>query len=269
MVHDPIELAAIDRGAGSPVAFVHGGVIHGGPAWAKNFRAAVEGGYRAIVVDRRGHGRSEAGDAEHIPVHLHADDLRLTLELRECEMAHLVGVSYGSLVCLEFALSWPDRVLSMTLLEPPLMTLVRDDPDFKVWFDEFVEVRKYAAEGAPLDEWVPKWLSLIDQRLARGTRPGSPVWPIVEKQAPLIFKEEAGWEYAPDQSTLSELRVPALILSGDQSEPPMQLIAEILAETLPLAEHRWIAGAGHDAHATKSDEFNDLLLQFIARHDLA
>ncbi|HLF69477.1 MAG TPA: alpha/beta fold hydrolase, partial [Actinomycetota bacterium] len=236
---DPIELAAIERGAGDPVALVHGGVFHSGPAWAQSIGALAGAGYRVIAVDRRGHGHSDAGDADFIPVHLHADDLRLTLELRDAKNVHLVGVSYGALVCLEFALSWPDRVSSMTLVEPALFAWVADDPDMGVWLERFDEIAASAAAGAPMTEWVPRWLMLIDSKMAKEITPDSPSWSLIRKQGPLIFKEEPGWRYRPDRGLIRNLFVPTLVLNGDQSEPPVQMIGEMLAEDLPLGTHEW------------------------------
>ena len=125
-----VELAAIERGAGSPVTLIHGGVFHSGPAWAKTIGPLVQGGYRVIAVDRRGYGRSPAGDADHIPVSLQARDVAQTLDLREVESSHVAGVSYGALVGLELALARPERVLSLTLVEPgeatPMLTAGAD-----------------------------------------------------------------------------------------------------------------------------------------------
>ena len=265
-MNEPIELSAMDRGAGDAVALVHGGIIHSGPAWAKSFRPLAEAGFRAIAVDRRGHGRSPMGDADRIPVHLHADDLRLTLELREAAQAHLVGVSYGALVCLEFALSWPERVLSLTLIEPPLFTWLEDDPDYGIWARKFEEIHRDFENALPLEDWVPRWLSLIDSRMARATTPAHPTWTLVERNAHMVFKEEAGWQYRPDREMMAALNVPALVLSGDLSEPPMQVLADMAAEALPGAERKWITGGGHDAHARRSETFNAYLIEFLSRH---
>jgi 3-oxoadipate enol-lactonase len=257
-----IELAAIDRGAGDVIALVHGGVFHSGPAWAKNIGPLVEDGYRVLAVDRRGHGRSPAGEEEWVSVHLHAEDLRLTFEHREISRAHLVGVSYGALVALEFALSWPSMAWSMTLLEPPLFTWLAGDRDFHEWFEKFLEVAKDAKAGAPLEDWVPRWLRLMDGRMADATNPGSPVWAMVERQAHLILKEEAGWEYEPNPERLEELQVRTFVMNGHDSEPPMHEIGEMLAERLPLAVYHVIPG-GHDAHARSWEQFDENLLEFL------
>lgn len=266
-MNDPIELAAIERGAGSPVALVHGGVIHSGPAWAESIKPLAEGGFRVVAVDRRGHGRSQPGDAEIIPVHLQADDLRYTLELRDIARTHLVGVSYGALVCLEFALSWPERVISATLVEPALISLLAGDPDYSEWVERFHEIKREALGGTPLEKWFPEWLSLIDGWLASKTVPGSPSWSMVERHGALVLKEEAGWEYSPPKEKIAALAVPTMIVSGNLSEPPMHAIAEALAGTIPSSAHVWIDGAGHDAHARKPGTFNALLLDFLSKHD--
>lgn len=254
MKNDPIELAAIDRGAGTPVALVHGGIFHAAPAWAKQIGPIAEAGYRVMAVDRRGHGRSPAGDGE-ASVHMHADDLRLTLELRDAPRAHLAGVSYGALVCLEYALSWPERPISLTLLEPPLFTWLEDEPEYKEWYDKFVEIA-HNKDRSVLGEWLPQWLGLMDSRMQKDLTPDSRAWSIVEKQAHLIFEEEPGWEYRPDLNKLHNLAAPVLILNGDLSEPPMQLIGEMLAKRLPNSRHRFIPGGGHDSHARVPGLFN-------------
>src|ERR1700737_1673265 len=98
MVSDtPLELAAIERGAGPAVTLIHGGVFHSGPAWARTIGPLVQGGYRVIAVARRGYGRSPEGDTDKISVRLQAGDVATTLDLREVASSHVVGVSYGAL----------------------------------------------------------------------------------------------------------------------------------------------------------------------------
>lgn len=264
---DSIELAAIDRGAGTPVVLVHGGVIHGAPAWAKSLGPLIDAGYRVIAVDRRGHGRSPKSEAGPSSVHLHADDLRLTLELRDAPRAHLVGVSYGCLVCLELARSWPERVISLVLVEPSLLTLLDGDKDYAAWLGSFAEVEERARQGASLEEWFPDWLNLIDGRMAKATTPDHPTWSLVERHAHLIFEEEPGWKYGLSDEDLKSIETPTLVVNGDNSEPPMQAIGELLASKMGNANHAWVEGGGHDLHARRPDAFNSLLIDFLSKYE--
>jgi len=193
MVSDtPLELAAIERGAGPAVTLIHGGVFHSGPAWAKTIGPLVQGGYRVIAVDRRGYGRSPPGATDAIAVSLQARDVATTLDLRDVEASHLVGVSYGALVALELALAQPKRVLSLTLIEPTIFSWLKGDPDYAPWIHRFTELESLGTAGTPHHVWLEPWLSLIDPAMARDLRPGSPAWPLVEGGVRLLLPPRRG-----------------------------------------------------------------------------
>lgn len=259
-----VELAAIERGAGPAVTLIHGGVFHSGPAWARTIGPLVQDGYRVIAVDRRGYGRSPDGDTDQISIRLQAGDVATTLDLRGIESSHVVGVSYGALVGLELAMRHPDRVLSLTLIEPTIFAWLKDDPDYEPWFRRFTELENLGATGTPHEEWLMPWLSLIDPDMATGLRPGSTAWPLMERALAQWWKEERVEAYLPDDHLLDALTVPTLIVSGGISEPAMQQVAALLADRLPSAEHVEVAGEGHQLHAQNAEVFNQLLGTFLA-----
>jgi 4,5:9,10-diseco-3-hydroxy-5,9,17-trioxoandrosta-1(10),2-diene-4-oate hydrolase len=250
-----VELAAIERGAGPAVTLIHGGVFHSGPAWARTIGPLVQDGYRVIAVDRRGYGRSPDGDADEISVRLQAGDVATTLDLRDVATSHVVGVSYGALVGLELALADPERVSSLTLIEPTIFAWLKDDPDYAPWFRRFRELEDVGASGAPHEEWLVAWLSLIDPDMATGLRPGSSAWPLMERALVL-----------PDHGLLETLAVSTLIVNGGNSEPAMQQVGTLLADRLPSAQHVELAGEGHQLHAQNASVFNELLGTFLASH---
>lgn len=74
-------------------------------------------GYRFISWDYRGLFDSEApADPRDLAIERHADDLRAILDAENAGRAHLVGWSMGVQVCLETALSHPDCVASLVLI---------------------------------------------------------------------------------------------------------------------------------------------------------
>lgn len=260
----PVELAAIDRGAGVPVVLVHGAIYHSGPAWAATLGPLLHAGYRVVAVDRRGHGRSPAGDARPIPLRLQAEDVRLTAELRDAVPAHVVGVSYGALVGLEMALLRPERVRSLVLVEPPLVGRPAGDAAYRDAFERWQDVRRRAVEGAPLEEWIPEWMGMLDERMAGRIHPRSRGWRLFRRHGPRMLEEEAAWEYRPIEGRVRTLMVPALVVNGGESSTLMQAAGRLLAERLPMATRRVIPGAGHDVHVRRAEAFNELLIAFLA-----
>lgn len=259
-----VELAAIERGAGPAVTLVHGGVFHSGPGWARNIGPLVQEGYRVIAVDRRGYGRSPDGGPGPVSVAQQAGDVAATLDLREVEATHVVGVSYGALVALELALAEPVRVRSLTMVEPVIFSWLADDPDYAPWFDRFCELETLGAAGVPPETWLEPWLALMDPQMAADLRPGAPSWPLVERALGRVGIEERVSSYQPDPAALSGLETPALVVNGADTEPALRAVGDILVDRLPVAEHVEVAGAGHQLHAQRAASFNKLLVTFLS-----
>jgi pimeloyl-ACP methyl ester carboxylesterase len=112
--------------SGPRVVLVHGGTQGSEAGGERHFEAQrplAERGWRLIVPDRPGHGRSpdpgRPDDAE-------ADGAWLA-ELLE-DGAHLVGHSFGGCVALSAAARRPAAVQSLTLIEPAMHALAVRDP---------------------------------------------------------------------------------------------------------------------------------------------
>ena len=260
----PVELAALDRGTGPAVLLVHGVSFHSGPTWASTIGPLAAAGYRVLAVDRRGFGRSPAGGAGAIPVSLQAADLVTTLDLRDVPAAHLVGVSYGALVCLETALRYRRQVLSLTLIEPVLLSWLREDADYAPWVAHFDDLVAAGAAGAPYEEWLGPWLSLIDPAMAAALHPGAHSWAVVERALRHQFREESPTVYAPDTRRLAAMDLPTLVVNGSESEPALRAVADLLVARVPGAIHVEVSGAGHQLHIDQAEAFHRLLMLFLA-----
>jgi pimeloyl-ACP methyl ester carboxylesterase len=103
-------------GAGEPVLLLHGSFFTASETFAAQAGLADE--LRLGLVDRRGFGRSP--DTPRVDFERDADDLVALL----VEPMHVVGHSYGGVAALLAAARMPDRMRSLTVIEPPALALV-------------------------------------------------------------------------------------------------------------------------------------------------
>lgn len=114
-----------DRGAGDPLLLLHGGMGIGDD-WRHVFPADPNG-YRVIVPDLRGHGRSTNTAA--FTFRRCADDVIALMDHLHIGRAKAIGLSMGAKTLLHVATTQPDRVDAMVLVSatpyfPPSMRTV-------------------------------------------------------------------------------------------------------------------------------------------------
>jgi len=106
--HDGARIAWYSYGTGDPVVLLHGGLGHSGN-WGFQVPALVEAGYRAILIDSRGHGRSTR-DAQPYSYELMASDVLAVLDTLNVQRAAFIGWSDGACTALILGRSAPERV---------------------------------------------------------------------------------------------------------------------------------------------------------------
>ena len=99
-----------------PVLLLHGFTGHGG-SWAAVGERFAAAGYHVLAPDLLGHGRSpHPSSSTCYEMAQAAIDLKSVLDRSVAEAAHLLGYSMGGRLALFFALSYPERVRSLTLV---------------------------------------------------------------------------------------------------------------------------------------------------------
>lgn len=106
--HDGVRIWYAAYGAGPPVILLHGGLGHGGN-WSYQVPALTSAGYRAVLIDSRGHGRSTR-DARPFAYELMASDVLAVMDALDLETASFVGWSDGAIIGLILAMTAPMRV---------------------------------------------------------------------------------------------------------------------------------------------------------------
>ena len=182
--------------------------------------------------------------------------------------AHLVGHSYGALVALQLALTEPDRVRSVALLEPATRgisssaaVLAALQPVFAAYtagdtataVDLFL--RHVCGDGyrETLERVVP---GAFDEALV---------------EADLFFQAEMPavqqWSFGPAEA--QRITQPVLNLLGADSEPRFVEGSELMQSWFPDAERLSVPDAGHLLMVQNATAVAQGLEDFIARHPIA
>jgi len=169
---------------------------------------------------------------------------------------HLVGHSYGGVISLLAAALAPDRVRSLTVIEPPCTRVALGDAAA----DRFAEEgRRWWAEGPrdDLDAFLRGFLRYVGSSFD----PPSPLPPDVEQGARTLLVERGPWEAEIPLDDLSVAPFPKLITSGAH-HAAFDAICDILEARLD-AERLVLPGYGHAPQL--HPEFNEALASFVER----
>jgi len=239
--------------------------------WERQVPALVAAGHRVVRYDVRGHGRSMIPPDGYTWENASADlgDLldRLNVEspasesLR-LEAAHVVGLSMGGGIALQFALDFPRRVLSLTLVDSTLPGFTYG-AEFARQIEELVQAVRTDGPRAAFERL---WLShpLFDG-IRRYPDRFTDLRETVLNYAAADYREGAiPAGYQPTLADrLSEIAAPALVIVGENDIADFCLIADLLAENLPRARRLVLPDCGHLPPLEHPEAFNEALIAFL------
>jgi len=252
-----------EAGHGPPVVLIHGHTLDL-RMWDAQVAPLVDAAYRVVRYDVRGHGRSEA-PATGYTYQNYSLDLRDLLDRLDIDApAHLVGLSMGGGIALQFAVDHPQRVASLVLVDSAVPGFDYS-PEFAQAVEELVRVARSEGPRAALERvWLPH--PLFDG-IRRFPDRFEFLKTIVLAYPAADYIDET--EYPQPQwqviDRLSEIRAPTLVLVGELDLPDFRLIAEILAANVSTARQEAIPDAGHMLNLEQPEAFNNALLAFLGR----
>jgi 3-oxoadipate enol-lactonase len=229
---------------------------------------AFAAGRLTVRPDLRGFGESPLPGGPFSYV----DDLRALLDHLGLDRAALVANSFGGRVALDFALAHPERVDALVLAAPAVTGW-----EGSAELDAFDEEEDALLDAGRIDEAVELNLRTWLDGHGREAAPVSP-----EARAALARMqrrafdvqlqayaaspppEATGWSDPPAIALLAEIAVPTLVVVCEHDQPAFRALAERLAAELPDAEGA-VLEAGHLAAFERPEEFNRLVLGFLAR----
>lgn len=225
--------------------------IHGTPSSSRLWTGAAEtlsAVGRYAVYDRRGFppsGPEPAPETLDLAEHV-ADAAALIGALSPEEPAAVIGRSTGGLIALALALTVPDRLRCLVLLEPAVVTA---DAQARLWATALRHAVLLAVSSAGLAAGE----AVVREALGNDQWDALPsdVQQLLAEASPAVLAEMHGSgldlspsPWAPDAADLARIAVPTLLVSAEQSPAPLRRICDRLAEGLPMGEHLVVTG-GH------------------------
>ena len=220
------------------------------PGWRRNI-PTLSTACHVIAYDHRGNGESD-DPPDPVDIGTFVEDAVAVLDACGVRRAHLYGQSFGGMVALEAALTYPARVrtliLAATHAGPAHAVAVGDRavPKGEPW-------RSLYAPGFP--DAHPDHVRDDLTVAARGVQHTSE-----ERRQ---WEAMQGWDAF---ERLDEVAVPTLVLHGTEDRLVAPANARLLAERIPGAELHWLEGAGHLYHSEQAAAADAAVLDFIARN---
>jgi 3-oxoadipate enol-lactonase len=251
------------RGNGPAVALIHAGVADS-RMWEPQLRSFPES-HTVLRVDLPGFGNTPI---ESSPVSFRGA-VRSALDAATIERAALVGVSLGGNTALELVLESPERVSAVVLVGAGL-----PDHEWSAGVTEFFAAEEEALESGDLDGAVEAnlrtWLAGPNRDL---TAIAPELRELVADMQRRAFQLQKDWPELravrldpPESERLGDVQVPTLVVTGDEDVEDIHRIADRLAAEIPAATRATIPDAAHLPNLERPDEFDRIVLGFLAEH---
>jgi pimeloyl-ACP methyl ester carboxylesterase len=236
-------------GHGEPVVMIHGFTLDM-RMWDDQIDAFAKS-FQTVRYDLRGFGKSTTPNGEP---YIHADDLAALLDHLRIERAHVMGLSLGGGIALDFACLHPDRLNDLVLVDSAMGGYP--------WTTSF-NVKRDAND---LVGYKRNWL-------AHGLFAPALKNPNVASRLRQMIDDYSGWHWLNTDSDrfpppsvferLEGITARTLAVLGEWDLQDFHGIADAISTRMPNARKVVIAGAGHMSNMEQPDAFNQVVMNFL------
>lgn len=220
--------------------------------WNHIYPRLVEEGYKVVMYDRRGYGRSEGGDDfqdfyesdRYRPESL--EELRAIKEMLDIKECHLVGQCEGGVVGVDYSIKYPSEVKTLTVASTQCYSEVT-----MTELNALKLVTKFAYLEPPLQlkmvDWHGKHAETNYDQFAK-------------------YGGAYGADYFDLRPILPLVACPTLVLYPDRSAIFDVEQSVAFYRHLTKGELAVFPKCGHNTYDQRPEEYTHTLLDFIKRH---
>jgi 3-oxoadipate enol-lactonase len=244
------------NGQGQPIVFIHG---LGSSACDWEMQVPVfSKQYQVVTFDLRGHGKSGKPRGPY-SISLFSTDTAELITGLGLAPTHVVGISLGGMIALQLAVSAPDLVKSLTVVNAGPEFVVRTAKEYLQVLQRQVIVRLLGMR---------RMGEVLSKRLF--PKPGQQELRqlFVERWAandPRAYRDAmqaiVGWSVTDH---LNSIQCPTLVIAADQDYTPVAT-KEAYVARMPHAELVVISDSRHATPVERPEEFNEVLAAFLSR----
>jgi pimeloyl-ACP methyl ester carboxylesterase len=280
----PASLHCVVRGSGEPLV-----LVHGSSSDVRSWDGQIDGfaeSFRVWAYSRRYHWPNPPlPDGEPYDMRRHVGDLETLMDRAGQGPVHLVGHSYGAFMCLLAAIRRPERVASLVLAEPPVLTLFTSDPPRPPELLRLLLTRPRA--GVAIMRFGLGGVVRAQRALRKGDPDGAlrAFGSAVLGKKSLESLSPERWQQARDNFIAAELeppgfppigpgcvrkvQAPTLLVNGARSPALFRHFADRLEGFLSDVERVRIPDASHMMHEDNPGAFADAVSSFLVGRALA
>lgn len=235
-------------------------LVHGHPfdhtMWKYQYEALK--GFRLLLPDLIGYGQSVAS-TEKIFIENQALDLALLLDELGIQQVHLIGLSMGGQIIVEFQRLFPSRVKSLIIAASTPTAETEESYANRLQLADTIQeigMLKYTQKD------IHKYINL---EIIRGD---SEVYQHLFKMmtkttvAGAVAAHKGRAERRNNFEYLKKIDLPTLVIAGEKDYFFSVEVVEKVAKEIPNAQFEIIHGSGHLPNMEKPEQFNALMTKF-------
>ncbi len=247
---------------GKPAMLLLHGLTGHAHTW-DTFAAALEGEWRIIALDQRGHGDTQATSPPQYDTADFVEDCRALLAHLALPSAVVVGLSMGAHNALALAAEHPELVDALVAVDIGPRVPRLSEPQIAAGLQRLQ--REFDSVGdaiaAALEDNVRAAPEMIERRVLYNLKPAA------DGRWAHKHSADVALHWKPDDlaGSLGGIRCPTLIVRGGESDILPAEVAESMTAAIPNATLAVIDGAGHSVPQDAPTEFEEAVRRFLAR----